>query len=154
MSKALNYYSSLDEMPIYNWRMINETNNLEFLLKKKKKLSEREILILEDVFATLYDSFLDTFGISDTYRRMLELKRDIAVLQARMVIENDRSLRTDIRIADYELKELNKKGSESKQTFIEVKAYIEKFMGFRINQYETSVTEYYSYLDIMKKNNK
>lgn len=153
MIKTILYYSSLDDLPIFNWRMINEKNDLEFLLKKKKKLTEKEQEKLKEVFEIIYDSFIDAWGISDQYRRILELKRDIAVLQARMFLEKDRSIKTEIRIADHELNMLLNKNENGKQSFSEVKAYVDKFMGFRINAHETSVNEYYGYLELMKKQN-
>lgn len=149
----MNYYKSLDELPIYNWRMISEKNDISFLLRKKKNINEKEKEFLKNEFEKIYDSFIDTFGISDSYRKHLYLTRDITVLKARLVLEEDLSLLTEIEIAELELRELSSSGENSKSTFNEVKAYVEKYMGFRINQYETSVSDYYSYISLMKKDN-
>lgn len=100
----------------------------------------------------IYDEYIDTFGISDDFREYLDTKRKIAIHQADLIITGDRSLETFIEIEQVKLESLfNRK---TKQNINEVKVYVEKYMGFRLDEKTVSVKEYYTYLYALQKQNK
>jgi len=146
--KKLNFYLSIDDLPIYNWFQIQKTNDLVWLLKEHKTLSDENKIQLEAIWREIYFEFLDVFGIPEQMKQILSLKRDIAVLNARMFIDTDPSLLTFIEIKEFDLAKLTNQ-SESKQTG-SVKVYVEKFMGFKLNEKEISVKEFYQYLEALK----
>lgn len=147
-------YKSIDEMPVYNWFKINESNNVKWLLKQDRELTEMEVNELLDQWQTVFFEWIDTFGIPDKMRQVLELKRDIWVLEKEMYLEKDPSKQTFIDIKKYELEQLLKaEEKEHHETANVIKAHIEKFMGFRVPEKETSVKEFYSYLELVKRAN-
>lgn len=144
------YYKDIDTLPIYNWRMINKTNDLRFLLKKKAKEIDRKKLA--KVWEKIYDSFLDTFGINDDFRRIMELKVEITLEKVQMSLDKDRFRLNFIKIKERELEAINSRTEkEGGVTFLEVKAHVSKYIGQYIDEKKVSVAEYYTYIELMKK---
>lgn len=145
----LDCYETIEEMPIYNWFQIHSTSNLKHILKVKKDITATDLIILEGTFAKLYDEFLDKFGVNETLQKILELKRDIRVLELDMFLNDDFSRETFIDIKKLELESLTKEKTET--NYNEVKSYVEKFMGFRLDSKIVTVSEYYTYLELLKQ---
>jgi hypothetical protein len=64
-----------------------------------------------------------------------------------MAITGDRILKNFIKMAQIELNQINSKTNKTNTN--EVKVHLEKYLGFRLNEKETSVKEYYTYLNVM-----
>lgn len=148
----LEYYKSLDEMPIANWFKIQETNDLKYMLVKTRKVSTKEIEELEKGLKKLSSEYIDTFGISDEYRQILELSRDIEVLKIDFILTQDRSLLTMIEIKKDQLKAISK--SNNKSDLNKLKMHVNKFMGYSVDMNKTSVKEFYTYLEGLKEESK
>lgn len=147
----LKYYDSIDDLPINNWIKINETNDLKWLLiNNKKEINKKEINILRNIWDKIFEQFIDYFGIPDKMLKVLELKREIFSLNCDLISYSDRSIQTFIDIAQYQLNELQKENS--KINFNEIKVYVEKYMGFQINEKKMSVKDYYTYINVINKN--
>lgn len=145
----LEYYKSLDEMPIANWFKIQQTNDLKYMLVKTRKVSTKEVSELEKGLKTLSNEYIDTFGISDEYRKILELSRDIEVLKIDFILTQDRSLLTMIEIKKDQLKAISK--NKNKSDVHKLKMYADKYMGFSINTKEVSVKEFYTIIESLKE---
>ena len=145
----LEYYKSLDEMPIANWFKIQQTNDLKYMLVKTRKVSTKEIEELEKGLKKLSNEYIDTFGISDEYRQILELSRDIEVLKIDFILTHDRSLLTMIEIKKDQLKAISK--SNNKSDLNKLKMHVNKFMGYSVDINKTSVKEFYTYLEGLKE---
>lgn len=145
----LEYYKSLDEMPVYNWFKIQQTNDLKYMLVKTRKVSTKEIEELEKGLKKLSSEYIDTFGISDEYRQILELSRDIEVLKIDFILTQDRSLLTMIEIKKDQLKAISQ--NKNKSDVHKLKMHADKYMGFSINTKETSVKEFYTIIESLKE---
>lgn len=145
----LDYYKSIDDLPIYNWLKIQETNDISWMLKTNHSLNEVHKGILTVAFDNIYSQFIDAFGINPALEEILTIKRDIAVLTVDMMLEKDRSLINFIEIKERELKALI--ASKNQGSVMEVTAYVEKYMQFKINTKEVTVREFYGYINLMKK---
>lgn len=145
----LEYYKSLDEMPIANWFKIQQTNDLKYMLVKTRKVSTKEVSELENGLKKLSNEYIDTFGISDEYRQILELSRDIEVLKIDFILTQDRSLLTMIEIKKDQLKAISK--SNNKSDLNKLKMHVNKFMGYSVDMNKTSVKEFYTYLEGLKE---
>lgn len=141
----MKHYDSIDNLPLYNWRKINETNDLRWMFASGKGQVNRRIA---EAWQTIYDEYIDEFGINDKYLQILELKREIVKLTAELALTGDRSIETFIDIAKWELTELLK-NEDKGQSFGTVKAYVEKYMGFHLDERIVSVRDYYNYLKLM-----
>lgn len=149
MSKAIEIYQSIDELPVFNWFKIHEKNDLAYLLVKKHKITGKMNEQLEEAWGNIYTEYLDTFGINNSFRQILLLKKEIACYELEMFIKGDKSIITFIKIAKWQLKKLlNEKPSS---TIDEFKVQIERYMGFRLNTKEVTVKEYYTYINALIK---
>lgn len=98
----------------------------------------------------IYDEYFERFGMGEHLSDILEKKREIALLKCKKGLLGDSSIDTMISIAELELNEFEQiKGGN----FLETKAYIEKTLNFQIDLKKTSVSEYYTYLKLITKEN-
>jgi DNA primase large subunit len=146
-TSKLEHYKSVSDLPIYNWFKIHETNDLKWLLITPTKVGLRRRKALQEAFSKLYDEFIDTFGVSDDLKKITELRRDIRVLEIDMYLENDPSRETFIDIKKAEIQSIIESNAKAKVS--DVKAYVEKYMGFHLDERVTTVKDYYSYIKIM-----
>ena len=134
---------------MYNWQKIHDTNELKYLFVKKQEIENNEILVR--LWASIYDEYLEEFGISKDYKDILKAKRKIANLQADYIIKGERILLNFINIEKNALESMydsTKKGS----TFRDSLVHLEKIQGIKINTKEITVADYYNYLRSIKNN--
>jgi hypothetical protein len=148
-TRKLEHYTGIEDLPIWNWFKINETNDLTYLLHKRRLVTVNEKEYLTKLFSNIYEDFTNTFGINETLQKVMSLKRDIAVLQLDISINGDTSRQTFIDIKIQELNDIIKNSENEKNTT--VKAYLDKYMGFFIDEKKISVKDYYSYLELLKQ---
>lgn len=153
MFRKIKYYESIKELPIERWFKLAETNDLRWLLKEKKqRLRLRESVKLQGAYELIYQEYMNKFGVNEQLIRVMELKRDIAVLKLDMAINEDPTRETFIDIKEAELKVLM--DGNNKSNSINMKAYIEKYMGFYLDTKVITVEDFYSYMEIIDKENK
>ena len=144
--KQPKHYTSIDDLPQYNWRMIGEKNDLSFMLiDKHKKFDKAKMKI---AFDKIKDEYIDTFGINDNYLKILELKRDIAILEIDMAISKDRTIKNFIRISKIELDNLLKSSDNSKQS--QTTFALTKHLKCYISEKDLSVRQYAELVEGMK----
>lgn len=139
-------YTSLDELPIKIWWDINETGNINLLLKEKQELNENEIIILNENLALLVEDFVKRYGFSEQYKEIQEKKKEIVLHYIRLIYTEDKTEKTFIKILETEIKEIETEMSMNKQDNLDVKAYLDEDMGFSIDIRKCTVTEYMAYL--------
>jgi len=141
----LDYYNSIEELPLVNWWKFNETKDVKHFLKVYSDVNTAKLLLLETIYSKLMNQYTKEFGINEHLLLVLEKQIDIAKLKADFM--NGIGIITSIEVAEIELQELVRgvKG----MGFYEIKALIEKQMGFRIDPNVTTVMEYYSYIKLI-----
>lgn len=154
-NKKEKFYTSIDELPIYNWFKIKSENNLKWLQKGSdylltKKNTQKAIAI----FDLIQDEFIKSFGINEEYKYVLEKQRDLLILKSDLILQEDTSLLTFIEIAEKELELISSDDKQSPNGINDGKVNIEKYLGFKIDLKTTTVLEYYSYVEDIKKTNK
>lgn len=115
--------------------MLHTHKNLKYLHKKQKESNFALI-----VYEKLNDEIIDTYGASQDYLKKLNLRIEIA-------LEDDITMQ-EIKQADLEALEQKKVENLSIDDSI---IAIEKQMGFKLIQKETSVREFYNYINQLKK---
>lgn len=153
----MKYYTTISQLPIYNWRMINETDDLRFLLQCKDPQSKtvtKEVLTeLSETWQNIFDSFIDTFGISDVYREVISLRMEILTMRIEEAIDKRTDLRTFIEIKEWQLSKLTARLESNNMSFERVQTFVEKYMRFPINESRCSVAKYYNYLKLIEEQN-
>lgn len=133
------YYHSIDDIPLFNWWRIRE-GDYEYTRKDLKAGSQRKDI---EAFILINDSFLKEFGFSPDEQRIIELKREIALLQCEYVISEDNFLRNNIRRLELELDELLNRDIGAGIDREEFLIHLEKWIGFRLDEKEITARKYY-----------
>lgn len=140
----MKYYTSIEDLPIFNWIKVHETADLSFLFTTKKNATVTQLKALQKVWGLIYDEYIKKFGFNENFISQLEREREIALLKIEKAETGDDSLETMIEIREFELKK--KKEISRKSDFYLLKNNVEKKIGFRINPREVTVVEFYSYI--------
>lgn len=140
------YYQSIRDMPIYNWVRIFQDKQLNYaLIDHNGKIDK----FVSQVLYKLQDEHAEIFGIDERYIDYLRAQVSLEILYNDMYLNNDKTIQNRINVLEAEIKENYKQ--ESKTSFQDAIIFVEKQMGFRINQKETTVFEFYSYMENIKK---
>jgi len=143
----LKYYDSIEDMPVWNWFKVSETNDLKYLLKEDSILKENDRKLLAVVWDRIYFEFLEVFGVPAKMQQVLSLRREILKLQTKMVCKGRKDLEALIHIKGLELEALQ--ADSNKQELNTVTAFVSKQMGFRVDERKTTVKEFYTYLKMV-----
>lgn len=154
-SEEVEFYNSIDDLPIYNFHKIMVSNDLRLLVKNKlsDKQYKRNIDKLGKKWVSLYDEYLDHFGLSKSYLKILELQTKIAKLICQRWEKDDKTLVSIIQIEQSKLNDLNGK-KEKSSTFEEDIAVIEKYRKIGLDAKTTSVKMFYTYIKLMEQDGK
>lgn len=143
-------YQSIDDIPVYNWFKINETNDLRWMLIDRDRKWHSGAA--KNAWEMVYSEYIEAFGINENYLKLLEKQKELLLMNAEKAVDGDKwdpfnQNRMDMLRID--IKQLST-GKERPRTN-EMKVHLEKHLGFKINEKETTVKEYYTYLEVMKK---
>ena len=152
---SANCYLSIDELPVWYWWMIHKENNLSYLIRtksvhiSKKKPSSLKQYALAQIWKDIMNQYLSRHGFSENYLDYIRKQKEIAQYRIQRLVNDDKTMNAYIEIAEMELEELQKemKGGN----FFELKAFVEREMGFSIDPMRTTAGEFYSYFEIVKK---
>lgn len=145
----LNYYKSIDELPVKIWFDIFETSDLRKLLIDKVDINVKIFNELESAWEKMFNEWIERFDFSEEYKEHLSQKIKIAELQADYIISGEKHLKTMIKIEKEILKAEEPK--EKKPFELEsVMWKMSKFYGFKLNSRELTVSEYYSAINELK----
>lgn len=143
--KQLNHYTSIDNLPQYNWRMISEKNDITFMLIDRTKMGNKHEL--KAAFDKIKDEYIDTFGINENYKRILELKKEIVCLEIDVAM-GDLFMENFLDIAKMDLERLLKATDSNKPS--ETTVRLSKHMGFQVNERTITVREYAEMVNVMQ----
>ena len=133
------YYNSIDTMPIYNYLQVVEHGNYKALVRKSGIFKRNFVTAFEN----LQRQLVARFGIAESYQEILELRREIILLELEVAITGDRFHNTFIRPKKKELETLLQKKSSSTD---EIKDYLEKYKGFHLSLHQITVAEWFGYI--------
>jgi hypothetical protein len=136
-------------MPLYNWVKCND-NLLQYARKDITKGNKIDDHLY---WVKLYDEYLEKFGLNDRYKKYLDLMRKKALLQAEYVIKKEKFKLTEIEITETKLKDLEVYFGDGQKIEV-ILTWLGMFLGYKIDQRNTSVTEYFVILEEYGKANK
>lgn len=144
--KKHKYFDSIDNLPVWNYWKISETDDFKYLIdtddySQKLRISKSKSLKIWDKITSEY---MDFFGINNTYKEILMLNREVILNEYAWESRREPIARVYAREAKKQLEEFEKNMLNIKpqnQVF-----YIEKEMGFRVDSRKMSVKEFYSYV--------
>lgn len=138
-------YQTIDDLPIYNWLKIAETNNFKWLVIRGKYTKEE----LEWIYELLMEEFIKTFGVSKQFKKLFNQKKKIAQLEAKYAITRKEHLKFKLKIEKEKLKDLDPVKVE-KENFFNVIKEVEKHTKRTLDEKSISVRKFYTYLNDLK----
>jgi len=145
-SKQLDYYSSIDELPVKIWFDIHKTGNFSLLLKNDIKIKEKEFINLSEAWNKIYNQYMKKFGLSEEFIADLNQSIRLAELQAKFIITKKPHYKTLIKVEKEKIK--NTKEEIKKPHELEsILATISKHFGFQLRSRDLTTLEYYSYIN-------
>lgn len=133
-------YSSIDQLPIYNWIQVHEKGDFALLVKTpgKIKASPEEI---GERWLALNNEHLKVFGMSAAFRQYMEDVKKITVMICDHAIKPDPAKHIRIQLLEDKLRKYTDKTQAV--NFYKTTAFLNKFVGYHIDVTKMSVSEYY-----------
>lgn len=125
-------------------------------LRYTRKEITQEIEPNEDdskAWERIYDQYIQKYGLSKLYKKLLNLMREKALLECTFVMTRDRFKLTQIELKEAELRGAMANNGNG-MTIEEALVYLSKWIGYRLNPKEITVVEYFNILAQYGKANK
>ncbi len=142
------YWESIDEMPLYNWIKCNK-GKIEFTRKEKRGNKIKDYIN----WKILYNEYLKEFGLDKRYKRYIEAKKKKAILQSKYILTKEKFKLTEIEIETQKIKDLEFYFGEG-ENIETILTWLGMFLGYKIDQKNTTVKEYFVILEQYGKANK
>lgn len=138
------YYTSIDELPIWNWWQVSETGDLKYLCKDGFEEAPSV-----DVWTKIHDEYLESYGLNDEFKKLLRLKKDWILKQSKFIVEGDAFSSTLADITEHKINDIINSGSKmSKEDVI---IFLEEKLGREIDPKKLTVKKYNDYLKYYSK---
>lgn len=144
MSKV--YYDDIEEMPLYNWYKC-QNGDLYYI---RLDCQQVDLPKCEQAFKKVYESYFEKFGVDARFKNQLEVIKKISMLQCDYLITRDEFKLTQIEVESAKL-EMLKKGEATNVTLQQTLIYLSKWIGYRLDWKQISVSEYYTLLEESSK---
>ena len=142
-------------MPIWNWYKVHETGNFVYLfrewLSEKKEFDLKTRQWLYKKWEEIHDEYLAKFGIGEKFEDVIRRKKNIMRMTVQRIVNSDTGMDTLIAVEKLRLQEIE--SAQQKADFYEVKAIVEKMIGFAFDAKKMVVAEFYSHLKQISKEN-
>ena len=148
---SVEFWASIDEMPLENW--IKCTDGEFIFVRKSHKLGENETDKDAENWGIIYDDYIKKFGLSELYKKMLELMRKKAIFELEFVETGQRFKLTEIELTEAKLKTALSNNGEG-LTINQCLIHLSKWLGFHLNTKKITVLEYFNIFKEYGKANK
>ena len=147
----VDYYSTIDEMPIKKWFAVHKTGEYKHLVKGDKTPTEKDYIYLAEAWEFMHNEYMQRFGLSEEFMADLNQSVRLAELQANFIITKKPHYRTLIKIEKEKIKDSKVVQPKAKE-LDSILAVISKYQGHKVSSKETTVSEYYNYINNMTNN--
>lgn len=143
------YFNSIEELPIWNWWKIAETGNLIYL-HILEDYEGKEDYNLVSLWNKLQNEYLEEFGITEEFRKILSLKKKWINKKVEYLTTGERFKLTEIDIIESDIAETmdSKVAVDKDDTIIT----LERKLGRELDPKQISVKKYYKYINHFSKN--
>ena len=140
------YFNSIEDFPIWNWWKIAETGDLKYVFKDGKgKVTDRTV----EVWFKLQNEYLDEYGITDGFRRLIKLKKKWIEKRTKYLVDDDRFALMESEMTEVDMDDIIKeKDVKTDETLI----MLEQKLGRELDPKKISVKKYYDYINYFSKN--
>lgn len=145
-----NSYNSIKELPMWNWWMLKETGDINYL---KVDFNKPSLTNFKELVVKFEQEYLDLFGAGDEAEKLMQLLKRKIKHQADYLLGKKYTINY-IKSIDFQLEMMGQGQGGKKQTLEEINAIVSKFMGYRVDPKIESVVQYKAYLNALENNNK
>lgn len=142
------YYGHLSELPLHNWIQCTD-GKLHYVRKGEKGNNSQDL----EAWEKIYNDYLKEYGLSKTYKKMLEAIRKKALAELDFVITNDRFKLTEADIQESILSTMLKNKGNG-MTIEKTLIHLSKWIGYWLKPKNISTKEYFDLLAEFEKMNK
>lgn len=141
-------YNSIDVLPIWNYYKIIESGDLKYLAitnnyGKDFNYDQKSALIFWEY---INDEYIDFFGVSREMVEILELQAEVAINRYEWTVNKTPVCKSLWKQAEKKL-DMLLNGDETNEGVLQKQIfYIEKEMGFSIDEKQVSVKRFFSYI--------
>lgn len=100
----VDYFNSIEDLPIWNWWKIAETGNLIYLHKLEEYEGKEDYNLIE-LWNKLQNQYLEEFGITEEFRKILSLKKKWINKKVEFLTTGERFKLTEIDIIESDINE-------------------------------------------------
>lgn len=143
MQKSKPYYSSIDELPCWNFDKVIETGDFSFLCKDGEHHTDN----LAGVWHDIYDEFIQAFGVSEAFKMYINKMQQFVEHLDNAINGGDRSQLTMAEVRRRQAEDYMKTQQVGE---VSIYAIVSKYMGFPCRPKEVTVKEFYEYLKMAK----
>ena len=147
-------YNSLDDIPLYNWVKIYDTNDLRYIIKNSNEenidsLSYKSESLLKG-WDMIYDEYLNDFGLTKKYKKILQLEKKIAILLCDRFIKKDLFIENEINILKKQLEDIQTGKQKVNENFTKQIVIIEKWLSATLDKHLISARKFFTYIELME----
>jgi len=145
------HWKSINEMPLQNWIECS-SGSIQYArihVNEEDKPNEKDVKSWEK----LHDEYIEKYGLSDIYLRLLKVMQKKALLELNYVTTKERFKLTEIEIEEAKLNGMLKNNG-SGLTIDESLIHLSKWIGYHLNPKVLTVIEYFNILKQYGKENK
>ena len=141
-------YDTLEDLPIYNWFKVSETNDYRWLLKSYDKESKVDY---KPLFDKLNQEFLDIFGASSEREKLLSLLKRLIKHKADYLLGKKHVINY-IKVIEFQLEQLGNQDVR-KQSVFEICVVLSKYQSYNVDPKKTNVITFHSIINNLEKEN-
>lgn len=150
------FYENLEELPFINWLKIYREKSLVYLIKnvnyRKFTVNPKLEIKLDQLWTTIYDEYMDMFGMTKKFKRVMELERKIALLKCEIWLDDNKFKKNQVKIFEKQLEKerlntIDKKGNDYERQVV----LIEKWLNSSIDIKKISTKKYFTYLELIQE---
>jgi hypothetical protein len=134
-------------MPLHNWIECHE-GNIDFCRKGNRGSVSKDL----HYWTLLVDEHIKRFGLQESYKDFIQLKLDLANAQMDYVANQTRSTLNIVRRIEKKIQNILVNNGENLDVY-DVLIYLSKFLGYKIDKYTLTVSEYFKMINIYTKAN-
>ena len=149
----MKYYRTIEDLPIWNFNKVSETNDVRYLLKlddyytlPKKAPYEELIKIYEDIYTEVFEKFKFNDSLDDKVRE----DKDLLILQLK-ILAGEKHLNTILKIKKRQIKDRLDMVKVEPQTFEKKVVILESYFKLPFDVYKMSTVRFYTYLQLYKE---
>ena len=152
----MKYYRTIEDLPIWNFVKINETNDVRYMLKlddyydlPKNKI---DVDLLIDTYSKIANDLFLKFGFDEKFVGQKREEKELLIMNLR-ILSGEKHLSAILKIKEKQIDVAKSTIKTKNQSFEEKVVLLESYFKLNFDVYNMSVLRFHTYIDLYKKSN-